>query len=173
MPMLTMLRIGFPVCPVPGPASDAAAEVGHAIEDGVHGGDDVLAVHHHRRPFRRAQRDVEDGAVLGDVDPVAAEHGFDPGAQPDLFGQTDEQCQGLVGNPVLRVVEINAGGLGVQPIAASGVAREQLAQMHAADALAMRFQSLPCGSINQASGCLQPVHGHTTSYPAAPPAGHP
>ena len=116
---------------------------------------------------------MEGGAILGDVDAVAAEHGFDPGAQSDLFGQADEQCQGLVGNPILRVVEINARRLGIQPIASSGVAREQLAQMHAADALVMPFQSLPRGSIDQAPGRLQPVHGHTTSYPAAPPAGHP
>ena len=48
MPMLTIFWIALPRVSVPGPASDAAAEVGHAIEDGVHGGDDVLAVHHHR-----------------------------------------------------------------------------------------------------------------------------
>ena len=57
------------------------------------------------------------------------EHRVDPLAQPALLGQRDQQPQRLVGDPVLRVVEVQAGGLGGQPLAALGVVGEQLAQV--------------------------------------------
>ena len=49
MPMLTTLRIRFPVWPVHAPLADAGREVGHAVEHRVHLRDDVLAVDDDRR----------------------------------------------------------------------------------------------------------------------------
>ena len=51
-------------------------------------------------------RDVQDGAVLGDVDVLAGEHRVDPLPQPRLLGQRDKQPERLVRDPVLRVVEV-------------------------------------------------------------------
>ena len=116
MPMLTMLRIGLPVCPFQAPLRTRLREVGHPVEHGVHVGHDVLAVDHDRRAARRAQRDVEHGAILRDVDLLAAEHGVDAGAQAAVLGQADEQRQRLVGDPVLRIVEIDARGLGASAV---------------------------------------------------------
>ena len=59
-------------------AADAVGEAGHLVEHGVDVRDDVLPVHDDRGVPRRAQGDVEDGPVLGDVDLLAAEHRVDP-----------------------------------------------------------------------------------------------
>ena len=53
--------------PRPGAAAHAVGEVGHLVEHGVDLGDHVLAVDDDRGAARRAQRDVEDGPLLGDV----------------------------------------------------------------------------------------------------------
>ena len=58
------------------------------------------------------ERHVEDGAVLGDVDVLAAEHRFAALGDAALAGQLAEQQHGLVGDPVLREVEEEPGGRG-------------------------------------------------------------
>ena len=93
-------------------------------------GHDILAVDDDRRASRRAQRHVQHGAVLGEVDLVAAEHGVDAlRAGPHSSAELEQQPQRLVGDAVLRVVEIDAGGLGREPFAALGVVGEELPQM--------------------------------------------
>ena len=77
MPMLTTLRMRLPVWPFHSPLRTRVGEGGHLVEHGVDAGDDVFAVDDDRFAFGRAQGDVQDGAVLGDVDLVAAEHGVD------------------------------------------------------------------------------------------------
>ena len=68
-------------------AADAVGEGGHLVEHRVHRGDDVFAVDDDRLALGSAQGDVQDGAVLGDVDLVAAEHRVDLLAQAGLLGQ--------------------------------------------------------------------------------------
>ena len=72
MPMLTTLRIGLPVWPFHVAGADAVGERGHPVEHLVHLRHDVAAVDDDRRARAAPQRDVEDGAVLGDVDLLAA-----------------------------------------------------------------------------------------------------
>jgi hypothetical protein len=76
-------HVADPRAGVTGPRAraDAAREIFHAAEHGAHAGHDVLAVEHDRTPHRRPERDVQDGASLGDVDPLAAEHRVDVRAQ--------------------------------------------------------------------------------------------
>ena len=145
MPMLTTLRIGLPVCPCPCAAAHAIGEVRHPVEHGMNLGHDVLAVDQDRRAARCAQRHVEHGSLLRDVDLLAAEHGVDAGAQAAVLREADEQRHRFVGDAVLRVVEIDARGFGRQPFAAFRIAREQLAEMHRADASdgALREPSRP------------------------------
>ena len=131
MPMLTTLRMRLPVWPFHAPLRTRLGEVGHLVEHGVHLGHDVLAVDDDRRAPRRAQRHVQHGAVLGDVDLLAAEHGVDPRAQARLLGQLRRSSrERLVGDAVLRVVEVEAGRLGGQALAALGIVGEELAQVH-------------------------------------------
>ena len=111
MPMLMTLRMRLPVWPFHCAAADAVGEVGHAVEDGVDLGDDVLAIDDDRGVARGAQGDVEDGAVFGDVDLLAGEHGVDALARLRLVGEVDEQTEGLVGDAVFGVVEVDAGGV--------------------------------------------------------------
>ena len=66
----------------PRPAAHAVGKAGHLVEHAVHVWNDVLPVHQNRGAARRAKRNVKDGPVLGDVDPVATEHGVDPRRQP-------------------------------------------------------------------------------------------
>ena len=63
--------------PDPGARSDALGEDCHALEHRLDVRHDVVAVDHDRLVRGCAQRDVQDGAVFGHVDPLAAEHGVD------------------------------------------------------------------------------------------------
>ena len=63
---------------------------------------DVVAVHRDRRPLRRTQRDMQNGAVFGDVDLLAAEHGVDARAKPRLVRQSTSSFRV---SPVTRFFE--------------------------------------------------------------------
>ena len=54
-------------------------------------------------PFGRAQRDVQDGAFLRDVDLLAAEHGVDPRAQAGFLGQLQRAASSV--SSVMRFFE--------------------------------------------------------------------
>ena len=73
--------------------ADAVGEGGHAVEHGVDLGHHVLAVDEDRRAGAVAQRGVQDGAVLGDVDRVAAEHRVAPLGHAARLGELDQQRQ--------------------------------------------------------------------------------
>ncbi len=60
---------------------------------------------------------------------LAAEHRLAALGEPALLGERDQERDGLVGDPVLRVVEVEAGRLGGQPGAAVRVVGEQFAQV--------------------------------------------
>ena len=96
-------------------------------------GDDVDAVDDERRALGHPQRDVQHGPVLGDIDLVAAEHGVAMALEIALASEVDEQAHRLVGDPVLRVVEVQPGRLGGHPLTAFGIVGEQLAEVHVAD----------------------------------------
>ena len=125
--------------------ADTGREVRHAVEDGMDLGDDVHAVDDDRCVARRAQRHVQDGAPLADVDLGAAEHGVDARAQLRFIGERDQQVQRLVGHALLRVVEEEAGGLGGEALAAAGIRREEPPQMGLADRGGVTRERLPCG----------------------------
>ena len=111
MPMLTMLRIGFPVCPVHSPdrirSANAPIRPSTSCTSGTTSAPSVVIT----SPSRRAQRNVQHRAVLGDVDVLAAEHGRPQLGQVRLLRQRDQQVDRLGGDPVLGVVEIDALGL--------------------------------------------------------------
>ena len=58
-----------------------------SVQNGMDVGDDIAAIVKNRSAARRTQRDMQHGAVLRDVDLVAAEHGVDAVPQPRLREQ--------------------------------------------------------------------------------------
>ena len=135
----------------------------------MHLGDDVGAVDLDVLAFGRAQRDVQDGTVLGHVDLLAREHRVDAGPETGGVGQRQEEADGLVGQAVLRVVEVQAVDLEGEPLAARAVLREQLAEVHVLDRLVVRLERLPFGGAGDRHGRI-----FTQSVVASRPArvGH-
>ena len=129
---------------LPFAAADAVGEGRHLVEDGVDLGHDVLAVDHDRRAARRAQRDVQDRAILRDVDLLAAEHRVDARAQAGFLRELEQQLERFVGDPVLGVIEIDPGAFGIHPLATIRIVGEELAEMERFDRLIMDFEGLPC-----------------------------
>src|SRR5262245_38238761 len=95
---------GLAGVPLPLPAANAVGEVRHFIEHRVDVWYDVFVVDDDRCPSGRPQGNVQNRAVLCDVDLVAAEHRVDASSQTALLSQLDEQPHRLVGDAVLRIV---------------------------------------------------------------------
>ena len=111
MPMLMTLRIRLPVWPFQAPLRTRSAKAAIRSSTAWTSGTTSSPSTRIDAPSRRAQRHVQHGALLGDVDLLAAEHRVDALAQPDSSASSQQQLQRLVGDAVLRVVEIDAGGL--------------------------------------------------------------
>ena len=133
--------------PPPLTRADALGEVGHLAQHRVHLRDDVLAVDDDRRVLGRAQRGVQHGAILGDVDLVAAEHRVDALTQARPAGQLEEQTHGLVGDAVLRVVEVETLTLGRETLAPLRVGGEEVAQVRVAHLLEVLLERVPLGGL--------------------------
>ena len=117
---------------------------------------DVLAVHHDGCASRRPQRHVQHRAIFGDVDPVAAKHRIDSGAQPALLCKLDQQLQRLVVDSIFRIVQEDAGGLRRHAFAARRVICKQVSQVPALHCPMMILQRPPCRCARRAcAGCLR------------------
>ena len=86
---------------------------------------------------------MQDSPLLGDVDLLAPEHGVDPFPEAGFSRQPQEERQGLVGDPMLRVVEVDAHCLGRHPLTALGVVREQLPEVQPAYLADVCLEGLP------------------------------
>ena len=126
-------------------APHLVGEGGHASQDLAHGGDDVLPVEEDRRALGRPEGDMEHGAVLRGVDPLAAEHRVAPGGDPGLFGEPRQEAERLVGDQFLRVVEVDPLGVERQPFAATGIAREKPSEIGGRHRRQVVLESLPSG----------------------------
>ena len=133
MPMLMTLRIRLPVCPFHSPLRTRLEKAAIWSSTAWTSGTTFFAVDHDRLALWRAQRDVQHGAIFGCVDLLAAEHRVDPRAQARLFGELQQQLERLVGDAILRVIEVEARRLRRQAFAALGIVGEQLAQVQALD----------------------------------------
>src|SRR5262249_47455244 len=103
----------------------------------------VLAVDIDPRALRRAERDVEDGAVLGEVDVLAGEHRVAPLCDAALLGESKQQAERLVRDAVLGVVEEDPLRLGGQAFPARGIGREQVAQVAGAHLSGVFLEGAP------------------------------
>ena len=95
----------------------------------MHLGDHVLPIDDDLLAPRRTQRHMQHRAILGDVDLVATEHRIDALAQPRLLRQFEQQLDGLRGDAMLRVVEVETDLLERELIRAMRIFGEQRAQM--------------------------------------------
>jgi hypothetical protein len=157
-------EVSDPAPGVPGPAAAAhpLREARHAVENLVDPGHHVLTVHKDRCVAGCAEGDVEDGAVLAPVDPLAGEHGVDAPAQAGLRRQPQEQPQGLLREEILRVVEVEAAGLQGETLSATGVVGEEPAQVERRDLRPVRGERLPgcpLGGGRAHLGCVPPASG--------------
>jgi len=114
-------------------AAHPVGEGAHSFEHLVDLLDHVLPVDDQRAVARHPQRHVQDGAVLGGVDVLAAEHRLAPLGDAAFPGQVGEQGQRLVGDPVLGVVAEETGRLERQPLAPLRIGGEQVTEVPAAD----------------------------------------
>jgi hypothetical protein len=123
--------------------ADSLRERSHALQGRVHLRDDVDPVDDQRAPARHPQGDVQDGAVLGRVDPIAPEHRLGALGEAGLLGELHEQVQRLVDHAILGVVEVEAGTLGHEALAPRRVVREEIAQMRVSDERVVELEGLP------------------------------
>ena len=130
---------------VPGPlaAADSPCEAGHLVEHRADARHDVLAIDVDRFVGAIAQGRVQYGSILGGVDLLAGEHPLDRAGQVDRFGQGDEQPHGLVGDPVLRIVEPQPARLDHEPIRAARVFAKKVGQVQRLDGNEVLFEILP------------------------------
>src|SRR5262249_42208113 len=84
-----------------------------------------------------------------DIDLVSRKHSRNPLSQPCVVGELEQKPESLVGNPILRVIELDAYGGRGQTFAASRVVREKLAQVQLLYLLVMRCERLPGGPPDQ------------------------
>ncbi len=91
------------------------------------------------------QRHVQHGAIFRKIDLLATEHGLDPPVQAGGPGQPDEQLDRLVGDAILGIVQIEAGGLNRETPATSWVGREDLLQVSLPQTLGWEGQRSPAG----------------------------
>ena len=127
----------------PGAAPDAVGKLRHLVQHGVDLGHHVVAVHYDGGAFRGAQGDVQHGSLFGEVDLFSPEHGVNPGLQAGFPGQLQKQLEGFVGEAILGVIQVEAGGFGGHPFAAAGIVPKEFPEMHVPDLLVMCFKCLP------------------------------
>ena len=83
---------------------------------------------------------MKDGALFRHDDLLAAERRVDAPAPASALGKLHQQSDRLVGDAVLRVVELDAGGLDRETLATPGIVGEELPQMLMAHRVVMRLQ---------------------------------
>ena len=165
MPMLTTLRIGLPVWPVHAPLRTRLAKSAIRSSTAWTSGTTFSPSTRIDALARGAQRHVEHGPLLGDVDLVAARTwrrcgraGSQSSARRTSSGSVSRR------DPVLRIIEIDARRLERQPFAASRIAREQLAQMDGPDVAVVLDERLPGRFVGEPSAFAR---GHRADLPQA------
>jgi hypothetical protein len=88
-------------------------------------GNDVNAIGEDLPTLWGAQRDMQNGALFGDVDLVAREHGVDVLAQAGLLRKLKDQPNRFAGNGVLRVIEVETQVRQREAFATLGILREE------------------------------------------------
>ncbi len=143
MPMFTTLRIGLPVCPFQSPermrSANAAMRSSTSCTCATTSTPSTTS--ERSRGMRSATWSTERFSVVLIRSPrnIASVRS----GEARLLGELHEQPERLVGDAVLRVVEVEAGALGGKPLAARRVVGEEVAQVEVADLGVVRFERAP------------------------------
>jgi len=132
--------------------ADPVGEGPHAGEHVADLGHDVAAVDPDGLVALVPQRGVQDGAVLGAVDPLAGEHPLDLGRHLRLPREFHQQGDGLVRDAVLRVVDEDVPGERVQAVEAARIGVEEVAQVQRSDLAVVVAQGGPGGQVGGVHG---------------------
>ena len=108
----------------PGPRAHLLGEGVDPVQDLVHVGDHVLAVHLEGRLSGEPECRVQDGAVLGDVDVLATEHRVPALRDARLLGEREQRVDDLPVHQALGEVDGEVRGLEGQRRGAVGVLGE-------------------------------------------------
>lgn len=139
---------------LPGTGADLLSESLHVVEDGIDLGDDVLALGVDGGVGDVAEGDVEDGAVLGEVNVFAREHLGAHFLDAGFLGEVDEVLEGILGDDVLGEVEEDGRLCGRalevarELLEARGVLRKEVLYVDLVGLLVMvGLESLPCAEL--------------------------
>ena len=134
----TLARVAGPL-----PAAYGVTKGLHVLEDRVHLGHDICAVHDDGTIGAVAQRDVEHGALFGDVDLVPVEHLLGPAFEIRLPGEVAQELHRLLGDAILRVVQQQILELQGELTKTLGILGEEIPHVDAGHLLLVCFQRLP------------------------------
>ena len=129
MPTLITLRMRLPVCPFHSPLRTRLEKSAISVEHGMHLGHYVFTIDHDGCVSRRTQGNVQDCALLGDVDFLPVEHGIDSCSQTRFFRQLKKESERFIGDAVLGVIQVKTNGLDRQTLTALRIIRKKLPQM--------------------------------------------
>ncbi len=135
---------GFTGVAFPLTASHAIGEIGRPVEHGVDLVHHVLAVHDDRSPSRRPEGHMQNGPVLGDIDPVPPEHGVYSVPEAGLISESDQEPERFVRHAVFRVIEEKPSGFHRHALAPCGIVREKSSEMQVLCFLVMSGKGFPC-----------------------------
>ena len=127
----------------PSATADSVGELLHAVENAVNIRHDVASVDLDDGVLGCTQRGVQHGAIFGEVDRLAREHGLHVLGHGALAGEGEERVHGGGVHQIFRVVEVNAEGVEGELGAAGAILGEGAAQVHLLAALRERGQFLP------------------------------
>ena len=122
----------------------------HRLGEAAHHAEHPVHVRHHVVPVEQdwpvgtvAQGHVQDGPVLGHVDPRPPEHGFDLDRQLGLLGELLEEAHGFFGDAILREVEKNIVERQGKTLETLRIRGKQIPHVNARHFLTVLFQRSP------------------------------
>ncbi len=130
-------------------AANAVGEGSHGPEHLVNLGDNVDTVHLDHLPLGGAECDMEHCAVLGDVDLLPGKHLVTVRLEADFLGKLEQALEGLVVDPVLGVVEVEAARLRSQALTALRIGGEEILERGLGDLVAVGGEGFPGGELGR------------------------
>ncbi len=119
----------FAGCPKPAAFADGSCEGGHAVENLMHQGDNVVAINNDLGRLWVTEGGVQNRALLGDVDLFTTEHLVDVRFEVSFIGEGEEQRQGLIGQALLGVIKVDALRVDRHRHSAIGIGGEEIAKV--------------------------------------------
>ena len=137
----------FPSEPLPLAVTDAVGKGTHRLEDLVDLGDHIDTIDLDHLSPGSTEGDMENGTTLGDVDLLPGEHLVAVLLESSLLGELDKKGKRLVGDAVLRVVEVETAGLGGKSLTTGRISGEEFLEGCLGDLVAVFSEGFPGGEL--------------------------